>query len=136
KPAIALPIVAAIIGIGFYLKIMTSGQITAARTLHTRPGPLRPTVRFWEWDCFAKYLIIKKYSQISTQFITFRHFSPKKCPIWGMGLFRSIPNGPPISTQFIIIRHIVANGGTGGSACLSLSRRLLPQSANIRFYAN
>ena|SRR5260370_31619945 len=79
------------------------------------------SVRFWEWDCSAKYPIITIFRQNSSQFDTFRHTScnsytlyrgltrpnqTQLCPILGMGLFPKILEDSYMSTQFIIIRHI------------------------------
>ena len=79
------------------------------------------SVRFWEWDCSAKYQIISIFRHNSSQSDRFIHILCKsytlsngltcphqtqKRPISGMGLFGKIPDNSPISTQFIIIQHI------------------------------
>src|SRR6266478_10187948 len=92
----------------------------AAPTVQRFSDASRNTVRFWEWDCSAKYQIISRLRHNSSQFDTFRHIScnsyalsqglcqptqTQKCPIWGMGQFRKIPDNSASSTQFIIIQH-------------------------------
>jgi hypothetical protein len=84
----------------------------------------RNTGRFWEWDCFVKYPIIKIARQNSSQFDKFRHIlcnyytlaqgsgrrnRARLCPILGMGLFHKILADWYISTQFIKIQHIPAD---------------------------
>jgi hypothetical protein len=95
-----------------------------APTVHRFTAAPRNSVRFWEWDCFAKYPIITKVLQNSSQFDKLQPIScnfytqpqgqgrpnhTQYCPILGMGLFRKILSDCYISTQFIIIQHIPAH---------------------------
>jgi len=70
------------------------------------------TVRYWEWDCSVKFLIIAIFRHNSSQSDNFKqllcnYYTPRRnqnrqCPILGMGLFGNAPDNP---TEFITIQH-------------------------------
>ena len=77
-----------------------------ALPVHRFSAAAHNSVRLWEWDCFAKYLLIRIFLHNSSQFNKFNHksstFYTLPCPALGMGLFRKIPNDP---SQFYTIHH-------------------------------
>ena len=81
----------------------------AAPTVQRFSDASRNTVRFWEWDCSAKYPIISRLRYNSSQFDTFRqsccNFYTQSQPFVYRNQSRQCPILGDNPTEFIIIQH-------------------------------